>query len=549
MIKQQHIRSLVTGLLTLALLTGALPVIGNRARAVAATGSWADYAAATAPELSGTTYSVDTAEELAWVAKQVNSGNSFENYIIKLDTHIDVSAHDWVPIGYDISKTFKGTLDGADRKISNLQIHTAYQYVGLFGWIQGATVKNLGVDGAEINITTSTGSAHVGGLAGAVYKGRLDRCYSTGEINVTINTADTISAYTGGLVGMLLLSDMTNCFSSGNVAATGTGRGRLFVGGLTGQSEEATIWNSYATGTIKANSADDNLAFYIGGLLGANIMSSTCGNCFALEILDGTVKKASVGGFAGTNQSDSTISNCYWWTGCGSEKGVGDDRLSASTSLTGLLISQLQNKGAIGGNGTYSAAPLLDALNTEAAVLNEKSVSTESTLLPWQLTAGSDKMHPTLPITSETLLPQTRTASPTPSAVLLNGTAVAFEAYSIDGNNYFKLRDLAKALNGSAKQFEVGWDAINNAISLTSSQGYTSVGGELAISGNASSITVKPTTSSIYSNGARIDIIAYTIGNSNYFKLRDIGKAMDFGVIWDGVSNTIKIDTTTGYTE
>lgn len=44
---------------------------------------------------------------------------------------------------------------------------------------------------------------------------------------------------------------------------------------------------------------------------------------------------------------------------------------------------------------------------------------------------------------------------PTASKVSVNGKDVSFEAYNIEGNNYFKLRDLAKALTGSNKQFEV----------------------------------------------------------------------------------------------
>ena len=49
----------------------------------------------------------------------------------------------------------------------------------------------------------------------------------------------------------------------------------------------------------------------------------------------------------------------------------------------------------------------------------------------------------------------TNTATPTTSTVMVNGQAVAFEAYNIAGNNYFKLRDLAKVLSGTTKQFEV----------------------------------------------------------------------------------------------
>ena len=64
-------------------------------------------------------------------------------------------------------------------------------------------------------------------------------------------------------------------------------------------------------------------------------------------------------------------------------------------------------------------------------------------------------------------------ATPTASNVLVNDKQTAFDAYNIGGNNYFKLRDLAHALNGSGKQFEVTWDGANNAILLTSGTAYT----------------------------------------------------------------------------
>ena len=35
---------------------------------------------------------------------------------------------------------------------------------------------------------------------------------------------------------------------------------------------------------------------------------------------------------------------------------------------------------------------------------------------------------------------------------------------------------------------------------------------------------------------------------NNYFKLRDIGRALDFSVEWDGANNAIIIDTTKGHT-
>lgn len=142
----------------------------------------------------------------------------------------------------------------------------------------------------------------------------------------------------------------------------------------------------------------------------------------------------------------------------------------------------------------------------------------------------------------------TKTATPTASSVLVNGKSIAFEAYTINGNNYFKLRDVAKVLSGTGKQFEVGWDGVNNAISLTTGEPYTTVSGELTKSGATQSVTATQSSSRIYLNGVQINVTAYTIGGNNYFKLRDVGAAIDFGVTWDGKMNTIGIDTSTGYT-
>lgn len=129
----------------------------------------------------------------------------------------------------------------------------------------------------------------------------------------------------------------------------------------------------------------------------------------------------------------------------------------------------------------------------------------------------------------------------------MNGEETAFDAYNIADNNYFKLRDLAYVLNGSDKQFEVTWDAASNAIALTSGNAYTTVGGEMTSKGEGSQ-TAAPTTSRIMLDGTEISLTAYQIGGNNYFKLRDIGEAFDFGVDWDASAKTIRIDTSKAYT-
>ena len=144
-------------------------------------------------------------------------------------------------------------------------------------------------------------------------------------------------------------------------------------------------------------------------------------------------------------------------------------------------------------------------------------------------------------------VPAHAAATRTNSAVLIDGGRVDFVAYNIGGNNYFKLRDIAQALTGSASTFEVGWDGEQRSISLVRGEVYTSVGGELSGEGTMDPQPVK-TTATLTIDGRAFGIAAYNIENNNYFKLRDVGAAIDFEVDWDGAKNMIIIDTTKSYT-
>ena len=139
------------------------------------------------------------------------------------------------------------------------------------------------------------------------------------------------------------------------------------------------------------------------------------------------------------------------------------------------------------------------------------------------------------------------TVNPNSSTVLVNGKNVAFDAYTIEGSNYFKLRDLAYVLNGTEKQFEVGWDNASKTITLTSGQSYTAAGGEMSAKGTGAQ-SASVSASKLLIDGKEVALTAYTINGNNYFKLRDIGQAFDFGIGWDNATKTITIDTSAGYT-
>jgi hypothetical protein len=145
-------------------------------------------------------------------------------------------------------------------------------------------------------------------------------------------------------------------------------------------------------------------------------------------------------------------------------------------------------------------------------------------------------------------VPAKADAKPTASKVLVNSAATSFEAYNINGNNYFKLRDIAKVVSGTEKQFDVEYNASVKAINLLPGKAYTAVGGEMA-AGDGKAKSAVLNTSKIYKDGQEVALTAYNINGNNYFKLRDLASAFNIGVTWDGATNTVGIDTALEYTE
>lgn len=153
----------------------------------------------------------------------------------------------------------------------------------------------------------------------------------------------------------------------------------------------------------------------------------------------------------------------------------------------------------------------------------------------------------------------------TTSELVIDGTVWSFEAYNINDNNYFKLRDIAMTFTWgkSENSFEVTWSEEKNAINLITKTPYTPVGGEcggydLALGDWPSekvpqtpieNLEILPSTAKIYVDGAEVSLKAYNIDGNNYFKLRDLADAINFGVMWNEAENRIYVDTLADYVD
>ena len=173
------------------------------------------------------TFALTTPQQLAGLAKLVNDGtDSFINKTVTLDADIDLSGHQFIPIGgFDKGHAFEGTFDGGGHMISNMNVNgwdQGYYYgqqagMGLFGVVYDATVRNVEIDSAEIameavvmgvvagyaggnctfeGITVSNSQIanynwDTGGIVGQAYGGH--QVYK----DITIDSTNTISGHWG----------------------------------------------------------------------------------------------------------------------------------------------------------------------------------------------------------------------------------------------------------------------------------------------------------------------------------------------------------------
>ena len=305
--------------------------------------------------LTSGTYSISTADELSKLATMTNNGLIGENTEFVLANDIDLSAYStgegWTPIGiYDVingsTTYFRATFDGNGFVISNLYINRLNDYEqGLFGRVDGAEIKNIGLENVDV-----TGMDSVGGLIGSGDT-IITNCYVIGSVTgyrdvgglmgysdgLTITNSCVTgsisgeSSSVGGLVGYGGNAEITIL----NSCVTGSVSGDEFVGGLIGSGvSSVSITNSYTSGSVSGND------FCIGGLVGQGFGSIT--NSYATGSVTGN---RDVGGLMG--YSDGVVlDNAYYTDTTSQTNGIGAGILDSGTAqlvtMDGLheLISQ-----------------------------------------------------------------------------------------------------------------------------------------------------------------------------------------------------------------
>ena len=226
-------------------------------------------------------------------------------------------------IGFGCVGCFTGAFDGLGHTITGLTINRpAQSYVGLFGYTNNATIRNVGLVGGSVN-----GNVYVGGLAG-YNMGAISNSYST----ATVNMVGAGAGEGGGLAGDNT-GTITNSYSTGAVTGVAS-----TVGGLVG-SNFGTITNSYNTGNVSGSNT-------VGGLVGYNWTTTTITNSYNTGAVSGSAD--TVGGLVAYNRS-GPITNSY-----------NTGAVSGTFNVAGLVgyltagaITNSYNTGSVTGSSNY----------------------------------------------------------------------------------------------------------------------------------------------------------------------------------------------------
>ena len=194
-------------------------------------------------------YQINSLSRLLGFSRSVAEGNSYEGQFFELTRDLDLGGLNlnhgsWNPIGWyqnaeemdgEITCGFRGTFDGAGHTIKGLKIADASRKLvnaGLFGWIDGGTVKNLEIKAANIS-----GEGNLGILAGRI----------TGNAVIyNVKVSGFVHGETGNAGGLAAVLEgdgervtVENCRAE-NVVVNSEGQDS-FTGGIAGAAKEADL--------------------------------------------------------------------------------------------------------------------------------------------------------------------------------------------------------------------------------------------------------------------------------------------------------------------
>ena len=258
---------------------------------------------------NGSEFTLSDVRDFAGIAYLVNNGEHFDGKTIKLGADINLNGHKWTPIGYDETNTkdiyFAGTFDGQGHMILNMTVNVTdyHQYSsdsfasGLFGYVSGATIKNVML---ALSCSVASYNELVGGIVGSAKNTMIDNVRNCG----------TVEAYVGLVGGIVGYAENTTIKDASNAGAVS---GWYNVGGIIGAAQNVNILmeNSvFDTNSGNVNGREVNVGGIVGIASGGSIKNvinqgTVINQCTLTDYLNGNVGR--VGGIVGQAGDGTSI--------------------------------------------------------------------------------------------------------------------------------------------------------------------------------------------------------------------------------------------------
>lgn len=265
---------------------------------------------------------IENAEQLAYLAQQVNKGKDYQRVHFRLVSDLDLSGKEWTPIGTD-GKIFWGGFDGGGHTITGMTITGDRDYVGLFGECKNFTASSSYIKSVTVRGANISGHSFVGAIAGR--GANISDCYS---IENTICAFRCVGGVCGSLIG-----NISGCYNSSSVSGNSIAGGIMGSASYEGNVGNGVVQYCYNIGAVTVRQQDSS----VGGITGASADGYNISNCLNCGKITGNGKK--VGGIAGSTDSNymNFIGNCYYNSDL-NNAGVGE---GANDKVIPLTTSQL----------------------------------------------------------------------------------------------------------------------------------------------------------------------------------------------------------------
>lgn len=265
---------------------------------------------------------IENAEQLAYLAQQVNQGTDYERKHFLLVSDLDLSGKEWTPIGIN-GKSFWGGFNGGGHTITGMTITGDRDYVGLFGKCHNFTAPSSYIKSVTVKRAKISGYSFVGAIAGE--GANISDCYS---IENTICASRCVGGVCGSLTG-----NISGCYNSSSVKGNSTAGGIMGSASYDGNGGNGVVQYCYNIGTVTVSQQDSS----VGGITGASANRYNISNCLNCGKITGNGKN--VGGIVGSTDSGymNFIGNCYYNSDL-NNAGVGE---GASNKVIPLTTSQL----------------------------------------------------------------------------------------------------------------------------------------------------------------------------------------------------------------